>query len=1031
MALKYVQINRNETGPVLNNLGQDIAPNFSHYELWGGKDVRNKTGDVHDLAEAVVRAYQIIRDWANAINPEVGVEVTSTYRTKVYQRDVINNGVTNSPHTKRIAGDGKFVPLEGSLLKASEVKIEFIKRYNTAIRDKEQLFYDLRDVGINGFGLYGPGGPNKYYDFFHLDARNKALGVHGPFTDKPGLHDDHDKTYGIWTRGNPRYLEDDESSIVDNEGNDTSGGETPVLTDEQNAYEYVIKGDDPYSFEELVKDPDFIGYGADPVVLLNHKHQGVTNHRRLYDTLPEHQQIQFYPEGYDAGIVVILARGAVIYVPTKEVGLTKPASSGQTPTTTENSAVSYEYGGNFLDEERATIGEFYPYILKRLTLDPGYVPTYRSRGLNSKDVYPQISIFAWSRTLFNQGHSGWIQLTEDIFGCSVHDDMNGGNFTIDLSPVMGSLDIHLDANDEQPIWEKVGEISPGTSQTIQTRQNYYRRETGKNDVAVEHLVNDSYYERVLNQNDLIFISFEQLQLDDLRGANEIVDPSGKWFDMIGLVDHVSEGVNSMGMTSINVTGRDLTKALINDKAYFSPYSIGHASSMYGGEVGKNGRYFQGEFKDFAVFQARTIKEQIDFVVHRIASIGYVPDDIFQGFLNKTDITTFRKVGDEVDERKEARGIWKIFKLFIDSKIADMRVADLSLTNPQGSILELMQSICQEPFVQFMTQTIGDKFYLIARRAPFDQASYEELFSAIIPTYDFSSTGDGSLSGEANGGSANAYRRYLEELEQQKIQSDQKEVEIAEELGIQYLDDATVEATIFPLIINVGAEDVASSTLQMEDQSYAWYQIENTGDFLGKSQGLGYIPAIYFDEYAQVFGNERLKVTSNYTNFQHLLYEERDNDFENIAQHTARLLSFIVETHIYLPFTRKGTITLQVGDRRIKKGNFIYYRPTREVFYVDAVDHQARVNNTGIERTTTIQVSRGMVADFLRPETVIVDDEEVSVSYFTLVDLPKLKADLEAVALRGTQTERLDYKADFAVNEKVLKFFLANRQFRRL
>ena len=67
---------------------------------------------------------------------------------------------------------------------------------------------------------------------------------------------------------------------------------------------------------------------------------------------------------------------------------------------------------------------------------------------------------------------------------------------------------------------------------------------------------------------------------------------------------------------------------------------------------------------------------------------------------------------------------------------------------------------------------------------------------------------------------------------------------------------------------------------------------------------------------------------------------------------------------YKPFTRKGTITIR-GDRRIKRGMWIWYKKTNEIFYVDSVANSAQIQGNGdVDRFTTLNVSRGMIKDFI-------------------------------------------------------------------
>jgi len=118
-----------------------------------------------------------------------------------------------------------------------------------------------------------------------------------------------------------------------------------------------------------------------------------------------------------------------------------------------------------------------------------------------------------------------------------------------------------------------------------------------------------------------------------------------------------------------------------------------------------------------------------------------------------------------------------------------------------------------------------------------------------------------------------------------------------------------------------------------------------------------------------------------------------------------------------------------GDRRIKKGNWIFYRPTQEFFYVTQVTNNISISTETIDRTTTIQVERGMLQKYLLGSTETIDGEEVDISYFNIVDIPKFKQGVYDTVTKGVAEDKFDYKADIAINKKVFNFFLQRRHFK--
>ncbi|HNQ20134.1 MAG TPA: M23 family metallopeptidase [Bacteroidales bacterium] len=129
-------------------------------------------------------------------------------------------------------------------------------------------------------------------------------------------------------------------------------------------------------------------------------------------------------------------------------------------------------------------------------------------------------------------------------------------------------------------------------------------------------------------------------------------------------------------------------------------------------------------------------------------------------------------------------------------------------------------------------------------------------------------------------------------------------------------------------INISERDVISDSISWSnDTIYSWYQLNPNGNYIGANESLyTYLTAVFFPEYAEIWGSRPLSITSNYITF----IKETDNvQMEAVLQD----LKFLIDIHSYLPFTRQGTITIN-GDRRIKRGMRIHYLPTDEYFYVE-------------------------------------------------------------------------------------------------
>src|SRR5690606_1146291 len=144
----------------------------------------------------------------------------------------------------------------------------------------------------------------------------------------------------------------------------------------------------------------------------------------------------------------------------------------------------------------------------------------------------------------------------------------------------------------------------------------------------------------------------------------------------------------------------------------------------------------------------------------------------------------------------------------------------------------------------------------------------------------------------------------------------------------------------------------------------------------------------------------------------------------------RDLKFMIDINAYLPFTRKGLITIN-GDRRIKKNTCIRLKQTGEICYVTNVENNY-IKSDSIDRTTTLVVERCMVEKYIIPRTI--EGVENKVSYFNIVN-----TDFdEKLFIRKDNQDNNKLTADIIKNWEVRKdsnnkpdvfnFFLHKRQF---
>lgn len=188
----------------------------------------------------------------------------------------------------------------------------------------------------------------------------------------------------------------------------------------------------------------------------------------------------------------------------------------------------------------------------------------------------------------------------------------------------------------------------------------------------------------------------------------------------------------------------------------------------------------------------------------------------------------------------------------------------------------------------------------------------------------------------------------------------------------------------PVNDTIKVEDVLTEELSWYDGPvYSWYQIIPRGSFVGEQNLIfAYVTAVFFEEYADIWGSKPNVQVSNYINFvktdnKAVLFDKAKED-----------LRYMVESNAYLPFTRHGTITIK-GKTNLKRGYKLRYLPTKEIFYVSSISHRMTMTENGNEYITIIKVERGMKIDYF-----ISPKDSSTNSYFNLIlfDDEKPKAD---------------------------------------
>jgi hypothetical protein len=619
--------------------------------------------------------------------------------------------------------------------------------------------------------------------------------------------------------------------------------------------------------------------------------------------------------------------------------------------------------------------------LAELEADKGYIsvnPVVQGQGFNgqSQEMYPEVTVWIWCRALSPKEDESreltgqFFDLTPFVQRVQTNVGKNGGNFEIILPPLVCEL------KDKQWVLSKNISSYINDNETSLQGDGYVAESEllkFKNDELIK---NQFFFHNIINSNDLIFIRFETLNMEKRQryldsqpyyvNKNNIAN---RIYDMIGLVDNNIKSENYLGNdVTISITGRDLSKLFIEDGTYFYALENSQGLLKFAGQSEQknsliNRIFADGAYNFIGLYLFNSIENILKFIIQQLSNIKIVPDDLFISYakskrnvngveveydarnkqfndlydknkvftdnnieLNKTDFK--RRFKEQL-----ARGIWQIVKLVIDESVANRYIVDSSFSTANGSLLNFIQSVAQEPLVEFYMDTYKDQYHLIVRKPPYDQKA---LISLI----------EGKVS----------------------------------------IEDATVD--IPPAIIDIEQKDVLSENLSFNDsQIYSWYHFYPKNNFFGDANDytLAYLGALYFPEYAEIWGSKPFQQSHPY-----MPYVPRNNEkrqYSLYVEQSINDLKYVVESSQYLPFTRKGILVLN-GDRRLKIGNVIRYKPTGEIFFIDNVQQTFQITDQNIERTTTINVSRGMIEQLIYGTHLRADDgsnDRVFVSYFNIID----------------------------------------------
>lgn len=683
-----------------------------------------------------------------------------------------------------------------------------------------------------------------------------------------------------------------------------------------------------------------------------------------------------------------------------------------------------------LKQQLNKLTSFKPFVARRLAellKDPQYKKlTYSQDGLADTTLESNgVTVYIWCRALSspnsNSQQGDWINVSSLVNQISTQVTAQVGSFSFKLPSVSGKW---FPVNG----WTFDSSVYEQSMQTSIVKQNSLTKNTKRETFL---------FNTILQENDLVYIKMERLAVDETNvKRGDDLSVAGEIWDMIGLIDSVSveTGINT---SNVSVQGRDLTKLLIEDGSFFFPEQFGQDIFTDKDSIlTKRNRFeLQAQSLATASYTFKSIETIMKFIFNKFSNIGIVPNSVFNGYgtdatRSKYQIKTseLKRLGDSgqlVDQlndeflKEERQGAWRICDFIFDPAASNRILADNNISQDNGSIINSIRKFCQQPFVEFYGDTYKDRYNFIIRRQPFDREGYVGLVYSNYVIEEPPIENDPELFEDSFKSARLTSRIFQNGASLAKSGGIKKKVKDKIKLG-RILDIRP--SSLSELVIDIEDNEVLNEPqfVYQNDEAYSWYRII--------PQGLGNLPdtakfilapVVPFDEYAEIWGNKTCSVEYNYCPMEFISDNESQQRIDYIEAQTFYDLQFLIQSHQYLPFTRKGTIVL-VGNRTIKRGMFIYYKPTNEVFYVDSVMHDRTIGNAPSQnvRTTTLQVSRGMREPYIKGKWIAFNDGLKLVSYFEIINT---KVDNNASINNNA------FLKNWKVNKSIFNFFVQRRQ----
>lgn len=418
--------------------------------------------------------------------------------------------------------------------------------------------------------------------------------------------------------------------------------------------------------------------------------KGISNLDIIWGTYDKEEQNK-YKSDYDSGTLPYIKQGTTVFCPKGDtpISLVKAAKEGQF--VSQQNFKAY-WGDNY--EELISDEEYLP--------DTNVTSALNGTGVNAKIISMNVRIWIYVKSIDKV-----IDLSPYVLQVVTTKSKQTGEFSVLLAPFYfnGSSFKFGDS-----VLEQFNVVSNTGAQV------------------------KPFQEKFIQNNDIVFIRFERLQKEKNKGEPETgkrveleipiskVARNNIW-DMIGFVDTCTTSYEAQGNTkSITIEGRDINKLFSDDGCYFIPLlnvtdTFSHWYEMNEDSIWFKRNVLTGAFSNLLwSYQMKPIRECIWFIVNVMSNIGVAKNNVFDSWQDKR--TKSYDLG--VKEKQSVNGIWQIFKVFVEDVLEKRVLIDSSIANPNGTLLEYMNRVCQFPLVEFYFDTYVNTIDLIVRQPPFNK-----------------------------------------------------------------------------------------------------------------------------------------------------------------------------------------------------------------------------------------------------------------------------------------------------------------------